>query len=83
MQVRLDRFGRVVVPKPIREALGLEPGAALELEEEGGRVLLRPLREEAPLRESGGVLVYCGRVCGSVEGAVERTRRQRAERLAR
>ena len=40
MQVKLDKLGRLVVPKSIRSALGIEPGGVLELAQEGGQVTL-------------------------------------------
>jgi AbrB family looped-hinge helix DNA binding protein len=40
MRVAMDRAGRVVLPKRVRDALGLEPGVELELLEEDGRVIL-------------------------------------------
>lgn len=40
MQVSIDRAGRIVVPKPVREELGLSPGSALELDVVEGRLEL-------------------------------------------
>ena len=40
--------GQVVIPKPIREALGLRPGTLLRVSIEGGRVVLEPIREPPP-----------------------------------
>ena len=31
MTVTLDKFGRIVIPKKLRDSLGLKPGAELEL----------------------------------------------------
>ena len=31
MEVTIDEFGRILIPKKIREAIGLKPGQALEL----------------------------------------------------
>jgi AbrB family looped-hinge helix DNA binding protein len=31
MEVTIDKFGRILIPKKIREALGLKPGQVLEL----------------------------------------------------
>jgi AbrB family looped-hinge helix DNA binding protein len=39
--ITLDKAGRVVIPKTLRDELHLEPGDALELETEGDRVTLR------------------------------------------
>jgi AbrB family looped-hinge helix DNA binding protein len=44
MNVRLtiDKAGRVVILKPLREELHLEPGDALEVESVGEQITLRP-----------------------------------------
>ncbi len=31
MKTRIDAAGRIVVPKPLRESLGLEPGQTLDI----------------------------------------------------
>lgn len=56
--VTLDKAGRVVIPKTLRDELRLEPGDSLELESEGERVTLRPVRSESPLRKERGVLAF-------------------------
>ena len=56
--VTLDKAGRVVIPKPLRDELRLEPGDTLELESEGERVMLRPVRSATPLRKERGVWVF-------------------------
>jgi AbrB family looped-hinge helix DNA binding protein len=38
----MDRFGRVLIPKKVREQLGLEPGEALALEVQDHRLILSP-----------------------------------------
>jgi len=57
-KLTLDKAGRVVLPKPLREELLLGPGDALELESEGEKITLRPLRGAGPLRRERGVWVY-------------------------
>ena len=56
--VTLDKAGRVVIPKTLRDELHLEPGDKMELESEGERVTLRPVRSESPLRKEQGVWVF-------------------------
>jgi AbrB family looped-hinge helix DNA binding protein len=56
--VTLDKGGRVVIPKTLRDELRLEPGDALELESEGERLTLRPVRASTPLRRERGVWVF-------------------------
>ncbi len=43
-RLTIDKAGRVVIPKPLREELHLEPGDALELERAGEQITLRPVR---------------------------------------
>ncbi len=42
MQTTIDQAGRVVVPKPLRDALGLPSGTKLEVTESEGRLILTP-----------------------------------------
>jgi AbrB family looped-hinge helix DNA binding protein len=58
--VTLDKAGRVVIPKSLRDELHLEPGDTLQLESEGERVTLRPLRSSSPLQKEQGVWVFRG-----------------------
>lgn len=51
---------RVALPKRLRQLLHLAPGDTLELESEGDRVTLRPVRPQALLRKEYGVWVYQG-----------------------
>ena len=41
MQLTLDRFGRMVLPKSIRDDFGLRPGDVLEAEEQKDAIVLR------------------------------------------
>lgn len=44
MMVSIDRAGRIVVPKDVRDLLGLSPGAELTLEVVGDGLRLTPAR---------------------------------------
>ena len=57
-KINLDKAGRVVLPKPVRDQLQLEPGESLELESFEDRIVLRPLRGNTPLRKKQGVWVF-------------------------
>lgn len=54
----IDKAGRVVIPKPVREELHLEPGDSLEMESAGERITLRPVRGAGPLTKEHGVWVF-------------------------
>lgn len=48
MKVSIDRAGRIVVPKALRDELHLEPGTRLEIRLREGRIELEPA--PAPMR---------------------------------
>jgi AbrB family looped-hinge helix DNA binding protein len=52
--VRVGRRGQMVLPKAVREALGVNEGDQLWVEVEGNRVILRPV--SSLVRESLGLL---------------------------
>lgn len=43
MRVTIDRAGRVVIPKPLRLSLGIEPDSELEAVADGTGVRLEPV----------------------------------------
>jgi len=59
MRTTIDRAGRLVVPKPIRDRLALRGGETLEVEERDGVIELRPATSEVRIVETehGPVLV--------------------------
>lgn len=57
-RLKVDKAGRVVLPKPVRDELQLSPGDALELESSEQQIVLRPVRGHGPLRKKRGVWVF-------------------------
>jgi AbrB family looped-hinge helix DNA binding protein len=53
----IDRAGRLVLPKPVREELQLSAGDSLELESSEDQIVLRPVRGAATMRKKQGVWV--------------------------
>ena len=54
----LDKAGRVVLPKALRDELQLRPGDTLEAERSGEQLTLHPLRATSLLQKERGVWVY-------------------------
>ena len=80
--VTLDKAGRVVLPKALRDELRLEPGDTLELESAGDTVSLRPLRSPTPLRRERGVWVFRtgSKLTAQATGKVMREMREERDR---
>ena len=57
-KLTIDKAGRVVIPKPLREELRLSAGDSLQLESSGDVITLRAVHETAPLQKEQGFWVY-------------------------
>lgn len=57
VHIPIDKFGRVVLPKEIRDRLGVRPGTEFEVEEEADRIFLRPVVQKAKIIDRNGWLV--------------------------
>ncbi len=77
MRTSVDRFGRIVVPKEIRDRHGLMPGSGVEIEDAGDTITLRRSDELPGLVEKDGVLVFRARATGDLEGAIRANRDER------
>ncbi len=82
METTLDKFGRVVIPKEIRDNLGLKPGEVLQIEKIDNEVILKPVKEETPLHIKEGVLVYSGKATGNIAESVRIHREERFRKIA-
>ena len=81
MKTAIDSAGRVVIPKALREALGLTAGQPLEIAERDGRLEIAPAPTPMRLVDSGdGVIAVADVVmpvltADMVRETLERTRR--------
>ena len=82
--VAMDRAGRLVLPKAVRERLHLVPGAVLSIEVRGDHVELHPIESEPALVEREGWWVHLGRAADDqpLDDAVRRQRKDRLRRVS-
>ena len=57
MSSTIDRAGRIVVPKAIREAANLRPGTEVEFRVRGGHVEIEPVPLAVTLQRRGSLVV--------------------------
>ena len=60
MDVSIDKSGRIVIPKKLRDELHLTPGNALRIDIEGNRIVLKALESRSCLAMRNDRLVYTG-----------------------
>ena len=81
MQLTLDKFGRIVIPKAIRDDLDLQPGDVLDIEEEARCIVLRPADGGGALKEEDGLLVFTGESVGDLRNCVSEDRERRLRKV--
>jgi AbrB family looped-hinge helix DNA binding protein len=89
MKTTIDRAGRVVIPKAIREQAGLRPGVELEIRVEEGVVeIIRPAPRGRLVQENGFTVWEPGPDApalapDAVSQAIEALRREREDDILR
>lgn len=82
--VTIDKAGRLVVPKPMRDALHLRAGDSFEIEREGEQLTLRhkPTKARASLENGVWVFDTGGRITNEmVNEVLDQSRREREARI--
>jgi AbrB family looped-hinge helix DNA binding protein len=60
MVLKIDKAGRIVVPKALRDRFGLKPDTELEIVERPEGVLLRPVEQRPSMLNVDGLWVHQG-----------------------
>lgn len=60
MKATVDSVGRIVIPKALRDALGVQPGATVDISRYGAGLQVVAVGRTARLVEEHGVLVASG-----------------------
>jgi AbrB family looped-hinge helix DNA binding protein len=82
--ITVDRAGRIVLPKLLRDKLQLQAGDSLEIEASGEEITLRPVRAKARMQRVDGMwVVTYGQLIpeNMLEDTIEAVRRERDEQI--
>jgi len=83
-KLTLDKAGRVVIPKPVRDELQLSSGDSLELKSRGDEIVLRPVRGEPTMFKKDGMwVIKTGRPLAveDVNAVIETVREERHRQI--
>ncbi|MBI2067323.1 MAG: AbrB/MazE/SpoVT family DNA-binding domain-containing protein [Deltaproteobacteria bacterium] len=83
LQIPIDKAGRVVLPKGIRDRLGLNAGTEFEVIEEPDRIILKPVPDRPKIiKENGWLKVEFKELPKeTIRETIERIREERNKRV--
>ena len=82
VKLRVDKAGRVILPKAIRDRLGLHEGSALEMLETQNGVILKTVEDRPAMTMRDGLWVHVGKFPGEFD-TVQAIRDDREDRIRR
>ena len=62
MTIKIDKAGRIVLPKPVRERFHLREGSELVIEERSDGLTLKPVEQRSSMVQEEGMWVHLGKV---------------------
>jgi AbrB family looped-hinge helix DNA binding protein len=81
MVTTLDKFGRVIIPKKLRERLGINFRSSLNISEDGKRIVIELVQEKKPVVDRNGILVFTGNLEDKKSNLINSDRNRRMHKL--
>lgn len=79
--IPIDKAGRMVLPKKVRDRMGISPGTEFEVIEEKDRIVLKPVPRQPRLIREGSVLVVVPDDVTAEVDVVELVKKDREARI--
>jgi len=81
-KTKIDNFGRIVIPKKIRDEFGISKSSEIEINTtDNDEIIIKPGTSKPFVKDKDGVLVVCSEPVGSMEGIIDRDREERIRKI--
>ncbi len=81
-KTKIDNFGRIVIPKKIRDEFGILKSSEIEINTtDNDEIILKPGISKPFIKNKDGVLVVCSEPTGSLEDIIDRDREERIRKI--
>jgi len=83
-KTKIDNFGRIVIPKKIRDEFGISKSSEIEINTtDNDEIIIKSGTGKPFIENRDGVLVVCSEPIGSMEDILERDREKRIRKILR
>jgi AbrB family looped-hinge helix DNA binding protein len=81
-KTKIDNFGRIVIPKKIRDEFGISKSSEIEINTtENDEIIIKPGTSKPFIKNKDGVLVVYSEPIGSLEDIIDRDREERIRKI--
>ena len=80
-RVKIDKFGRIIVPKKIRSRYGIDSQTEFLISDKPEGFLITPLKKEPNIIENDGLLIISGQL--GIDNLDEFVKKQREEKIVK
>jgi len=81
MKISIDKSGRIVIPKIVRQHLGLRTGSILQLIEHEREIILKIIENEPLLQHKNGIVVFTGKAVDDATFAMKTIKNKRSKKV--
>ncbi|MBN2072618.1 MAG: AbrB/MazE/SpoVT family DNA-binding domain-containing protein [Actinobacteria bacterium] len=83
-KTRIDRFGRIVIPKRIRDDFGIADNSELEIETtDRNEIIVHPKIATPFITDKGGILVVCSEPTAPFGNFLSKDRSDRIKKISK
>ncbi len=81
-KTKIDNFGRVLIPKKIRDEFGISKSSEIEINTTGeDEIIIKPWANKPVIKKKDGVLVVCSESAGALGDIIDRDREERMRKI--
>ncbi len=81
MITKIDKFGRIIIPKKFRKRLGINFNTTLNISENGKKIEIEPIHAKEPVVNKDGILVFTGKLDNKKIDIISKDRNKRIHKL--
>lgn len=82
-KTKVDRFGRVVIPKKMRQAIGIKTDTEVYLEKRDNGIFMIPNSLKPIVKEDSGIMVLCSEPLEEFSDFIDRNRQERIRKIVK
>jgi AbrB family looped-hinge helix DNA binding protein len=83
LKTKIDNFGRVVIPKKIRQSMGIKNNTDVYIEPMENGILVSAGNLDPIVKEDNGIIVVCSEPLEEFTGFLNQSRQDRIKKIVR